>query len=137
MSLVGFTGPLWNDEPRIAVVWFHFEATLEPVMHLKDDLHLYIFSQLVWNPWDDQLENLIPAISLMKNGIFAHPILTLMKEDAPQRNYPLRDLFNGLRWFVRAGCPWRMMPNDLPPWHTIHQQTMRWIKAGCFESHGA
>jgi transposase len=65
---------------------------------------------------------------------FCAPYLTLMKEDAPQRDYPLRDLCNALRWFVRAGCPWRMMPNDLPPWHTVHQQTMRWIKAGCFEA---
>lgn len=60
------------------------------------------------------------------------PYLTLMREDAPQRDYPLRELFNGLRWLVRAGCPWRMIPNDLAPWHAIHQQTMRWIKAGCF-----
>ena len=43
-------------------------------------------------------------------------------------------LFNGLRWLVRAGCPWRMIPNGLAPWHAIHQQTMRWIKAGCFEA---
>ena len=63
---------------------------------------------------------------------FCMPYLTLMREDAPQREYPLRELFNGLRWMVRAGCPWRMIPNDLAPWHTIHQQTMRWIKAGCF-----
>lgn len=62
------------------------------------------------------------------------PYLTLMKEDAPQREYPLRELFNALRWFVRAGCPWRMIPHDLAPWHAIHQQTMRWIKAGCFEA---
>jgi transposase len=65
---------------------------------------------------------------------FCVSYLTLMKEDAPQRDYPLRDLFNALRWFVRAGCPWRMIPNDLPPWQAIHQQTMRWIKAGCFEA---
>jgi transposase len=65
---------------------------------------------------------------------FCVSYLTLMKEDAPQREHPLRDIFNGLRWFVRAGCPWRMIPNDLPPWHAIHQQTMRWIKAGCFEA---
>jgi transposase len=63
---------------------------------------------------------------------FCAPYLTLMKEDAPQREYPLRELFNGLRWFVRAGCPWRMMPNDLPPWHTVQQQTRRWLRAGCF-----
>ena len=60
--------------------------------------------------------------------------LTLMKESAPQREHPLREIFNGLRWFVRAGCPWRMMPNDLPPWSAIFQQTQRWIKAGCFEA---
>jgi transposase len=60
--------------------------------------------------------------------------LTLMRESAPQREYPLRELFNGLRWFVRAGCPWRMMPNDLPPWSAVYQQTQRWIKAGSFEA---
>ena len=65
---------------------------------------------------------------------FCAPYLTLMKEDAPQRSYPLREIFNALRWFVRAGCPWRMIPNDLPPWQVIHQQTMRWIKAGSFEA---
>ena len=43
---------------------------------------------------------------------FCAPYLTLMKEDAPQREYSLRELFNGLRWFVRAGCPWRMGPGD-------------------------
>ena len=55
------------------------------------------------------------------------PYLTLMKEDAPQRTHALRALFNGLRWFVRAGCPWRMMPNDLPPWTAVQQQTRRWV----------
>jgi len=65
---------------------------------------------------------------------FCVPYLTLMREDAPQREHALRELFNGLRWFVRAGCPWRMMPNDLPPWHAVQQQTRRWLRAGCFET---
>jgi transposase len=65
---------------------------------------------------------------------FCAPYLTLMKEDAPQREHSLRALYNGLRWFVRAGCPWRMIPNDLPPWHAIQQQTQRWLRAGCFET---
>lgn len=60
--------------------------------------------------------------------------LTLMREDAPQREHSLRDIFNGLRWMVRTGAPWRMMPHDLPPWHTIYQQTQRWIRAGVFEA---
>lgn len=65
---------------------------------------------------------------------FVAPYLTLMTEDAPQREYPLREVFNGLRYLVRGGTPWRMMPNDLPPWHVVYQQTQRWLKAGVFEA---
>ncbi len=65
---------------------------------------------------------------------FVAPYLTLMTEEAPQRDYPLREVFNGLRYIVRGGIPWRMMPNDLPPWATIYQQTQRWLKAGVFEA---
>lgn len=65
---------------------------------------------------------------------FCAPYLCLMREDAPQREHSLRELFNGLRYIVRAGCPWRMLPHDLPPWSAVHQQARRWIKAGCFEA---
>jgi transposase len=57
-----------------------------------------------------------------------------MTEDAPQREHPLREVFNGLRWIVRAGSSWRMMPHDLPPWDVVYQQTQRWLKAGVFEA---
>jgi transposase len=62
------------------------------------------------------------------------PYLTLMTEDAPQRDFPLREVFNGLRYIVRTGAQWRWMPHDLPPWHVVYQQSQRWIKAGVFES---
>ncbi len=65
---------------------------------------------------------------------FAAPYLTLMREDAPQREHPLREVFNGLRYAVRAGEAWRMMPNDLPPWDVVYGQTRRWIAAGVFEA---
>jgi transposase len=65
---------------------------------------------------------------------FCAPYLTLMSEDAPQRDYPLRAVFNALRYMVRAGCPWRLLPNDLPPWWVVHQQAMRWIAAASFEA---
>lgn len=65
---------------------------------------------------------------------FVAPYLTLMKEDAPQREHSLREVFNGARWIVRTGAQWRMLPNDLPPWHTIYQQTQHWLKAGVFEA---
>ena len=57
----------------------------------------------------------------------------LVNVGAPQSRHELRAVFNALRWFVRAGCPWRLLPNDLPPWWAVQQQTRRWIRAGCFE----
>jgi transposase len=65
---------------------------------------------------------------------FVAPYLTLMTEDAPQRDYPLREVFNALRWMARAGAQWRMLPNDLPPWYTVYQQTRRWLNAGVFDA---
>jgi transposase len=61
------------------------------------------------------------------------PYLTLLREDAGQREHSLREVFNGLRYVVKTGAPWRWMPNDLPPWEAVYQQAQRWRAAGCFE----
>jgi transposase len=50
---------------------------------------------------------------------FVAPDLTLMTEDAPQREHSRREVYNGLRWIVRAGAAWRLMPHDVPPWHPV------------------
>jgi transposase len=63
---------------------------------------------------------------------FVAPYLALVREDAPQREHDLREVFNGLRWVVRTGSPWRYIPHDLPPWEAVYQQTQRWLKAGVF-----
>src|SRR5215207_7855502 len=63
---------------------------------------------------------------------FVAPSLTLMDETAPQRTHDLREVFNGLRSIAHGGLQWRMMPNDLPPWEAVYQQTRRWMAAGVF-----
>ena len=65
---------------------------------------------------------------------FVAPYLTLMTADAPQRSHSLREVCNGLRWLVRAGAPWRMMPKDLLSWEAVYQQTQRWVQAGVCET---
>ena len=60
---------------------------------------------------------------------FVAPYLALCREDAEQREYSLRAVFNGLRYIVRTGGQWRYLPNDLPPWTVVYQQTQRWIRA--------
>jgi transposase len=63
---------------------------------------------------------------------FVAPYLTLMDEAAPQRKHDLREVFNGLRYIAHGGLQWRLMPNDLPPWEAVYQQTRRWMAAGVF-----
>lgn len=64
---------------------------------------------------------------------FVAPYLALCREDAPQRDYLLRDVFNAVRYIAKTGSQWRFLPNDLPPWEAVYQQMRRWIDARCFE----
>ena len=63
---------------------------------------------------------------------FVAPYLVLMNPHAPQRTYSLREVFNGLRYLVKTGCPWRDLPHDLPPWEMVYQPTQRWLRADVF-----
>lgn len=65
---------------------------------------------------------------------FVAPYLALLSEDAAQRRHDLREVFNGLRYLVRSGAPWRMIPHEFPPWEIVYQQTQRWLRAGVFEA---
>jgi len=65
---------------------------------------------------------------------FVAPYLALCREDAPQRDYRLRDVFNALRYIAKTGSQGRFLPNDLPPWTLVYQQMRRWIDARCFET---
>jgi len=65
---------------------------------------------------------------------FVVPYLTLIRLDSEQRDHDLREVFNALRWLVRSGAHWRMMPHDFPPWAAVYQQMQRWLRAGCFEA---
>ena len=63
---------------------------------------------------------------------FVAPYLTLMRSDAPQRTHDLREVYNALRWLVRTGAQWRMLPHEFPPWEAVYQQTQRWRGAEVF-----
>jgi transposase len=56
----------------------------------------------------------------------------LLPEDASQRKYPWREVFNGVRYIVTSGAHGRLMPHDLPPWPLVYHQMRRWMDAGCF-----
>ena len=64
---------------------------------------------------------------------FLQPFFTFMRDDAPQRKYSKRELFDGMRFVAKTGCQWRSLPNDFPPWPAVYQQMRRWAFSGIFE----
>ena len=69
----------------------------------------------------------------MKSGRLCCPDLLLSREDNASRQHDLRALFDAVRYIVKTGNQWRLMPHDLPPWPAGYQQMQRWMRAGCFE----
>jgi transposase len=57
-----------------------------------------------------------------------------MRSDAPQRGHDLKEVFNAVRYVVKTGCQWRMLPHDFPDWTVVYQQARRWMQAGVFEA---
>jgi transposase len=49
------------------------------------------------------------------------------------REWPMREIINGIFYVMRAGCPWRLLPSDLPPWGTIYRWFAKFRDEGCFE----
>jgi putative transposase len=49
------------------------------------------------------------------------------------REWPMREIVNGIFYVMRAGCPWRLVPSDLPPWGTIYRWFAAWRDDGRFE----
>ncbi len=45
----------------------------------------------------------------------------------------MREIFNGIFYVMRAGCPWRLLPTDLPPWGTSYRWFAAWRDDGRFE----
>ncbi|MGH2501374.1 MAG: transposase, partial [Ktedonobacterales bacterium] len=58
---------------------------------------------------------------------FVAPYLTRLPEGVSQRRHDRREVYNGVRYIVKTGAPWRNMPPDLPPWPAVYQQMRRWL----------
>jgi putative transposase len=46
------------------------------------------------------------------------------------REVPLRGILGAYWYLLRAGCSWRMLPHDFPPWQTVYSQVRRWKHEG-------
>jgi len=47
------------------------------------------------------------------------PYLPAASSTGRPRAWPMLEIINGIFYVMRSGCPWRLLPSDLPPWSTI------------------
>ena len=69
---------------------------------------------------DEQWDVLFPALPPARTG-------------GRPRTVDLREVINGILYVLRAGCSWRMVPHDLPPWQTLYKYFRRWTRDGTWE----
>lgn len=41
-----------------------------------------------------------------------------------------REIVEAILYFLRAGCAWRLLPQDFPPWQTVYYYLWRWEREG-------
>src|SRR5438445_6639654 len=71
---------------------------------------------------DEQWQLIRPLLPKRKMGKAGRP-----------RTVEQRDLLNAIFYILRAGCPWRLLPHDFPPWGTVSSQFCRWRKSGLWQ----
>lgn len=47
--------------------------------------------------------------------------------------YSRREILNAIFYVNRAGCQWRMLPHDFPPWESVYSYFYQWRKDGTLQ----
>ncbi|MCH6171751.1 IS5 family transposase [Pseudonocardia alaniniphila] len=61
------------------------------------------------------------------------PLLPPARTGGRPEKHPRRDVVDAILYVVRAGCAWRALPADFPPWETVYWYFTRWEQAGVTE----
>lgn len=60
------------------------------------------------------------------------PYLPPPERKGRPRAHAMREIVNGIFYVLRTGCPWRLIPSDLPPWSTLWRWFRHWRDKGLF-----
>ncbi len=61
------------------------------------------------------------------------PLVPPTKSGGRSRSVDIREIVNAIFYILRAGCAWRMLPHDFPPWQTVYGYFRTWRKDGVWE----
>ncbi|MEV0262809.1 IS5 family transposase [Streptomyces sp. NPDC050617] len=61
------------------------------------------------------------------------PLVPAVKPGDRPAIHARRGILNALAYWLRAGCAWRLLPHDLPPWQTVYHYWRRRQQEGVWE----
>ena len=61
------------------------------------------------------------------------PLIPAVKPGGRPEEIEQREMVNGILYVLRSGCPWRLLPHDLPNWSTVYLYFRQWKRAGIWE----
>src|SRR5215210_751889 len=47
--------------------------------------------------------------------------------------YPRREIVNAILYLNKAGCTWRLLPHEFPPFRSVHNYFSRWRNEGIWQ----
>lgn len=62
------------------------------------------------------------------------PLIPPEKPGGHPRTSDMREIVNAIFYLLRAGCAWRLLPHDLPPWPTVYYYLQRWRADGTWQT---
>ena len=62
------------------------------------------------------------------------PLLPGAARTGRRRRIDLREVLNAIRYMVRSGCEWRMLPVHFPPWQTVYWWFRRFVRLFLFRT---
>ena len=61
------------------------------------------------------------------------PFIPEICQDAAYWVHTRREIVNAILYVLRSGCPWRLLPRELPAWQTVYHYFRRWQREGIWD----
>jgi putative transposase len=61
------------------------------------------------------------------------PLIPPAEPGGRHRSVDMREVINGVLYLSRSGCSWRMLPQEFPPWGTVHYYYRRFRLDGTWQ----
>jgi putative transposase len=61
------------------------------------------------------------------------PLIPAAKEGGRPRRINMREVVNGIFYWLKTGCQWRMLPKDFPKWKPVNDYFSKWRKDGTWQ----